>query len=352
MAPRMGNIRVEGLATTNEELVKSLAREVGFSLVGIADPAPHERSTRVYERWLDEGNHGGMAYLERHRQQRRDPRTVLPEARSVICVAVNYYHEAEAGQRQMDGADGRGVFSVYVHHDDYHDVMERMLVDLEARLRGHFPDLVAGACVDTRPISDRAMALRAGIAWLGKNTNVISPEYGSWIFLGELLTNLDLRPDQPLESLCGQCTRCIDACPTGALDTPFTLDARRCISYLTIEHRGEIPSSMHEKIGLDVYGCDTCQSVCPFNEVARESVVFDRRNRSALVDMKLEELVDLSDERFRQLAQGSSIERCKPEGMRRNARIVQANAERAPIRQPAAGNRGGGKEAGFYSQGK
>ncbi|MCH7550064.1 MAG: tRNA epoxyqueuosine(34) reductase QueG, partial [Candidatus Krumholzibacteriota bacterium] len=269
-------------------------------------------------------------------------------AKSIICTALNYYDAAPSDRE----GEQEGVFAMYARGRDYHAVFSEMLSDMSERLSAAFPRMKSVACVDTQPISERDIAIRSGVAWLGKNTNVISPEYGSWIFLGELLTNLDLRPDQPLESLCGQCTRCIDACPTGALDTPFTLDARRCISYLTIEHRGEIPSSMHEKIGLDVYGCDTCQSVCPFNEVAQESVVFDRRNRSALVDMKLEELVDLSDERFRQLAQGSSIERCKPEGMRRNARIVQANAERAPIRQPAAGSKGDGKETGFYSQGK
>jgi epoxyqueuosine reductase len=169
--------------------------------------------------------------------------------------------------------------------------------------------------------------LRAGIAWLGKNSNVISPEYGSWIFLGEILTTLDLQPDEPLETLCGKCTRCIDACPTGALDTPFVLDARRCISYLTIEKRGEIEPELSSKIGLDVYGCDTCQSVCPFNRIASESVVFSRDRRSPLIDRPLEELSRISDEAFRADTTNSSIRRCKPEGMRRNAAIVRNNVE-------------------------
>ncbi|HET6462611.1 MAG TPA: tRNA epoxyqueuosine(34) reductase QueG, partial [Candidatus Krumholzibacteria bacterium] len=174
---------------------------------------------------------------------------------------------------------------------------------------------------------DRALAIGAGIAWLGKNTNVISPQFGSWIFLGALLTDLDLHADEPLETLCAGCRKCIDACPTGALDTPFVLDARRCISYLTIEKRGDIDPELAPLIGADVYGCDTCQSVCPFNRVASESVVFHREQRSALIDMPLEELAAISDEDFREKTKGSAIRRAKAEGIRRNARIALEQAE-------------------------
>ena len=312
---------------THAEIVKQLARDVGFSLAGIAALDPDPRSNDTFAAWLDAGMHGDMAYLARHRPLREDATTLLPGARSAVCVALNYYHEVERAQRDMDGRDGRGRFSIYVHGEDYHAVMERMLGDLDRRLREAFPGVETLACCDTKPVSDRTLAMRAGIAWLGKNSNVISPQYGSWIFLGELLTTLDLRPDEPLETLCGKCTRCIDACPTGALDTPFVLDARRCISYLTIEKRGAIAPEAASKIGLDVYGCDTCQSVCPFNRVASESVVFSREARSPLVDMGLEELAVISDEEFREKTKGSAIRRCKPEGMRRNAAIVRDNLE-------------------------
>jgi epoxyqueuosine reductase len=324
------------MAESRENQVKRIARDVGFSLVGIAGVTRHERSNRVYGRWLDAGMHGEMGYLERHRPAREDPGALLEDARSAICVAVNYYQDVEREQRRRDGSDGRGVFSIYVHGEDYHAVMDRMLADLGARLQGAFPETESVACADIHPISDRAMALRAGIAWLGKNTSVVSPEYGSWIFLGELLTTLDLRPDEPLETLCSSCTRCIDACPTGALDTPFVLDANKCISYLTIEKRGDIPVDSHARIGLDVYGCDTCQSVCPFNEVAIQSAVFRREDRSPLVDMTLSKLASISDEEFREKTKGSAIRRCKPEGMRRNAVIVRKNLEGGPIAQPAA----------------
>ncbi len=315
-------------ALTAEEIVKNIALDVGFSLVGIASLEPEPRSTRRFARWLDAGMHGEMGYLERHRPLREDATSLLPNARSAVCVALNYYQPVEREQRDMDGSDGRGRFSVYVHGEDYHAVMERMLAELARRIRLAFPDAATLACCDTKPISDRAMALRSGIAWLGKNTNVISPEFGSWIFLGEILTSLELQTDPPLTTLCGNCTRCMDACPTDALDTPFVLDARRCISYLTIEKRGEIDPQLASNIGIDVYGCDTCQSVCPFNDVATQSLVFHREDRSPLIDMTIDELASISDDEFREKTRASAIRRAKAEGMRRNANVVRENSAR------------------------
>ncbi|HEX6791235.1 MAG TPA: tRNA epoxyqueuosine(34) reductase QueG [Candidatus Krumholzibacteria bacterium] len=308
-----------------EARIKSLARETGFSLCGIARLDPDPRANDVFARWIDFGMHGDMAYLARHQPLREDATTLLPGARSAICVALNYYQPVERVQRAMDGRDGHGRFSIYVHGPDYHDVMQRMLAELEMRVHAEFPQASTRAVCDIHPISDRTLAMRAGIAWLGKNTNVISPEYGSWIFLGELLTTLDLRADEPLETLCAGCTKCIDACPTGALDTPFVLDARRCISYLTIEKRGDIDPELASRIGVDVYGCDTCQSVCPFNRVASESIVFQREHRSPLIDMTLDELGAIGAEEFRANTKNSAIRRVKAEGMRRNARIVKEN---------------------------
>ncbi len=311
---------------TAEEFIKALALETGFSLCGISRVDPDPQSNDIYARWIRDGLHGDMAWLERHRVLREEVNHVLPGARSAICVALNYYQPTEREQRTMDARDGRGRFSIYVHGEDYHEVMQRMLADLDARVRAEFPSAQNRAVCDIHPVSDRTFALRSGIAWLGKNTNVISPQFGSWIFLGELLTTLDLRADQPLETLCAGCRKCIDACPTGALDTPFVLDARRCISYLTIEKRGEIDAELVPLIGADVYGCDTCQSVCPFNRVASESVVFHREARSPLVDMSLAELASIGDQEFREKTKGSAIRRAKAEGMRRNARLAQENA--------------------------
>ena len=285
----------------------------------------------MFDRWLGEGKHAGMDYLVRHREIRRDPSALLEGARSAICVGLNYYRHEEKEQRRLDVSDGRGVFSIYSHAGDYHDVMERMLRRLADGLNALVPDVRTVTCVDTSPVSDRALALRAGIGWLGKNSSVVSPRYGSWIFLGELLTTLDLEPDRPLETLCGECTRCIDACPTGALNEPFVVDARVCVSYLTIEKRGNIRADLHGNIGNRVFGCDTCQSVCPYNDVATDTLAFEREKGAPIVGMEVKDLEKITNAEFDVLTRGSAIRRCKPEGMRRNAAIVRRNIEvRAP----------------------
>jgi len=312
---------------TREDNIKSLALEVGFSVVGIAGVSPHDQANDVYDAWLAAGMHGGMSYLVRHREQRSNPSSLLDGSRSAICVGLNYYQEIEREQRGADGSRGRGVFSIYAHGRDYHNVMAEMLASLDEGFKRLYPGARTLACVDTKPVSDRALAIRSGLAWLGKNSSAISPRFGSWIFLGELLTDLELDPDPPLETLCGKCTKCIDSCPTGALDEPFVVDARKCISYLTIEERGDIPADLENRIGVHVYGCDTCQSVCPFNNGAVASSVFDRADRSPVIDMSLEQLVEITDEEFSALTKDSAIRRCKAEGLRRNAAIVARNVE-------------------------
>jgi epoxyqueuosine reductase len=313
------------MAPSKEERIKAIALDVGFSVAGIAGVSAHARANELFDRWLADGMHGGMSWLLRHRDKRSDASKLLDGARSAVCVCLNYYHDIEKQQRDADGCDGRGVFSIYAHGRDYHDVMGELLARLDARLKGEFPGMRSRACVDTSPISDREMAIRAGIAWLGKNSSAISPQFGSWVFLGELLTDLELQPDRPLATLCGKCTQCIESCPTGALDRPFVVDARKCISYLTIEERGDIPAWLQERIGVNVYGCDTCQSVCPYNNVASDTLAFDRSDRSPLVDMKVAELEELTDAEFEETTRGSAIRRCKAGGMRRNAAIVRRN---------------------------
>ncbi len=311
-------------ASSPEQLVKSAAYDVGFSLAGIAAASASPRSTIVYEKWIREGRHGEMRYLSGGENKRRNPTLLLEGAKSVVCVAVNYYAKSKADWNQGAWEDGRGEVAIYAHGRDYHEVMGDMLGELERRLGAMFPGMRARSVVDTEPISERDFAVQSGIAWLGKNTCVISPEYGSWIFLGELLTTLDLEPDAPLKSLCGKCTKCIDACPTGALD-PYFMDANKCISYLTIEKRGEIAPKFHAAIGRNLFGCDECQRVCPFNDAAHESVVFAGAERNSLTRMRLEELVHLGDAEFKELARHTAIGRCKADGMRRNAGIVAGN---------------------------
>ena len=309
-----------------ESLIERTALEVGFSLVGIAELSPAPRSESVFERWIRDGMHGEMTYLAEGAEKRRNPVQLLEGAKSVVCVAADYHSCEKEEWNRRARPDGRARVAAYAHGRDYHDVMLGMLREFEERLRAVFPGMRARAVVDTEPVSERDFALRAGIGWLGKNTCVISSLHGSWIFLGELVTNLSLHPGAPLETLCGECTKCIDACPTGALEA-FALDARKCIAYLTIEKRGEISAEFHAGIGDRLFGCDECQKACPFNERARESVVFNGADRNAIVRMRIDELVDISDERFQAIARGTAIIRCKGAGIRRNARIVAKNRE-------------------------
>ncbi len=310
-----------------ELLIKKTAREIGFSEVGIADIKPGDDSDRVFDRWLDRGMHGEMRYLSGGANKRHNPGLLLEGARSVISVAVNYYSRTrELKNRSRDRA-GDGVFSVYAHGKDYHIVLTEMLRELARRLDDFFPNLRTAVCVDTQPISERDFAIRSGIAWLGKNTCVISPTYGSWIFLGELISNLDLQNGNPLESLCGSCTLCVDACPTGALDGEYSLDATRCISYLTIEKRGDIPAECRDAIGGNLFGCDECQHVCPYNTAPTESKAFDDQQCDTLLNMRLSDLKSMSDADFRSFTRESAIGRCKPAGLRRNAHIVANNLQ-------------------------
>jgi len=307
-----------------ESLVKNAALDTGFSLAGIATAAASPRSTAVFERWIGEGKHGEMRYLSGGAGKRKDPSLLLEGAKSVVCVGVNYYSREKEQWNRGALREGRAEVALYAHGRDYHEVMGELLGELRRRLETLFPGIRTRPVVDTEPLSERDFAIQSGIAWLGKNTCVISAEYGSWIFLGELITDLVLQADSPLESLCGRCARCVDACPTGAL-AEYVLDATKCISYLTIEKRGEIPGEFHRSIGRNLFGCDECQRVCPLNRAARESVVFPAGERNELAGMKLEDLRVISDDEFKERARHTAIERCKPGGMRRNAEIVSRN---------------------------
>lgn len=310
-----------------ESLVKRAALAAGFSLAGISGASASSRSAEVFERWIGGGKHAEMKYLSGGAPKRKNPALLLQGAKSVVSVAANYYSREKALWNREAAREGRGEAAMYAHGRDYHDVLGEMLSDLRRRLEALFPGIAARGVVDTEPISERDFAAQSGIAWLGKNTCAISPEYGSWILLGELITDLPLVPDTPLEGLCGRCTRCIDSCPTGAL-SEYVLDANKCISYLTVEKRGDIPAEFRRPIGRNLFGCDECQRVCPFNKVAGESVVLPAGERNGIVKMALEDLRIIPDEEFRELSRGTAIARCKSSGIRRNAGIVCENIGR------------------------
>jgi epoxyqueuosine reductase len=305
--------------------IKNAATGIGFSAVGIAPLSPCKESDRIFAEWLREGKHGEMRFLAGWSEKRKNPQLLLPGAKSAICVGLNYYSESVITNEENDGREGKGVFSIYSRTRDYHSLMGEMLSSLAGELRALHPSIKTVSCVDTKPVSDRTLALQSGIAWLGKNTNVISPEFGSWLFLGSLLTDAELPPDEPLESRCGDCTACIDACPAGAIEEGCVIDARKCISYLTVEKRGDIAPELRESVGINVFGCDTCQFVCPYNNVAKPSTAFPADGVNPLVDMKLSDVMKIEEALFDEYTRDSAIRRCGVDGLRRNASIAFDN---------------------------
>src|SRR5689334_8816261 len=249
-----------------EEEIKAQALELGFDMAGIAAAGPlDEEGSRLGE-WLARGYHGTMRWMAARESERRDPRALVPGAASVISVAMNYYAAEPPGD--PDGARPTaetGKISRYAWGDDYHDVMGPRLSALLEYVRRRIPGTEGKWYVDTGPVLEKAWAARAGIGWEGKHTNVITREMGSWVFLGEVIVTARLEPDAPAADHCGSCTACIDACPTGAIVEPYLLDGSRCISYLTIEHRGDFAAEFEGRLDGWIYGCDICQEVCPWN---------------------------------------------------------------------------------------
>ena len=312
---------------TSEVFVKETALETGFSLVGITSSDHPPGSKSIFKAWLKAGKHAGMHYLSRWREKREDPEFLLDGARSIICVALNYYTERPDPTEPNIKNRRQGRFSFYSHGRDYHLVIGEMLEEMAAALSVRFPELRTVACVDTRPVAERTWALQAGIGWLGRNTCIISPEFGSWLFLGELITNLDLKSDPPLSGSCGDCRLCIEACPTGALEDSYILDANKCISYLTIEHREDIPARFHRAIADRVFGCDECQRVCPHNSAAQPARTPGFKIINPITGMDLESIINMEDTESQALTNHSVFARCGPSGLRRNARITLANIE-------------------------
>jgi epoxyqueuosine reductase len=305
-------------ALTLTRTVKERALELGFDRVAIAAAAPPSHGD-AFERWLQAGHAGDMDYLSEGRAARLDPGRLLPGWRSVVAVALNY---APA----QDDPAWRGV-ARYARGRDYHRVIRPRLHALKDVLRSAGgPDVRSRASVDTSAVLERSLAASAGLGWVGKNTNLIAPGLGSYFFIGIVLTTAELTPDAALADRCGSCTACLDACPTGAFVAPYTLDARRCISYLTIERRGEIDESLHARIGGWLFGCDICQEVCPWNRhapAARDAALAAGRPPG-----EPETLVVMTEEDFRERFRGSALKRARRAGLARNARIVLANRAR------------------------
>ena len=302
--------------------IKEEAQRLGFALVGLSpvQPSPHEES---FAQWLRKGLGGEMGYLKRTEELRRDPKNLVPWAISVVSVGMNYYTPMPRPEKQ-DGS--KGWISRYAWGDDYHDLMKARLESLLEKIRGVYPESVEGRVfVDSGPVLEREIAGVAGIGWIGKNTHLISPKRGSWFFLGELFLNVELAYDRPIKDRCGKCDLCLKACPTGAFVGPYVLDARRCISYLTIELKGAIPQHLRPLMGNHIFGCDICQEVCPYNVKAKPTGEEAFYPREGLYAPELISLLSLSEEEFRRRFRASPISRAKRRGFLRNVAVALGN---------------------------
>lgn len=302
--------------------IKDDARRLGFELVGISavKPPPHEQS---FAQWLRQGLAGKLDYMERTELMRRDPQQLVPWAVSVVSVGMNYNTDFS---RPAPSVDAKGWISRYAWGDDYHEVMQRRLKLLLERVTDLNDSAVQGRIfVDSGPVLERDFAGVAGLGWIGKNTHLISPKKGSWFFLGELFLDLPLAYDRPIRDRCGRCDLCLKACPTGAFVGPYVLDARRCISYLTIELKGWMPSSLRPLVGNHVFGCDICQEICPYNAKARATTEAAFMPRVGLHAPELIPFLSLSEDEFRQRFRNSPILRAKRRGFLRNVAVALGN---------------------------
>jgi epoxyqueuosine reductase len=299
------------------------ARAHGFAVLGIARPDAAPLAKQRLERFLAEGAHGDMDWLAATAERRGDPRTLWPDARSVVMLGVNYGPGSNP-LAILEKRD-RAAISVYAQGDDYHEVIKQRLKALARWLTVNAGGGVK-VFIDTAAVMEKPLAAAAGLGWQGKHTNLVSREYGSWLFLGAIFSTLDLPPDEPEADHCGTCSACLDICPTAAFPAPYRLDARRCISYLTIEHKGPIPRELRPAIGNRVYGCDDCLAVCPWNKFAQAGNEAKLAARSELKEPKLAELVRLDDAGFRALFAKTAVKRAGRERFVRNALIAVGNS--------------------------
>ena len=313
------------------DLLQGWAREEGFDRAGVAPVEPSDQID-AFREWVDRGDHADMEWIGRRMERREDARNILPGARSALCVALQYWPLASEGgsigddwtEPEAEGDLWPGV-ARYARGRDYHDVMGKALKRLCRRIEEAFPGAVTRPYVDTGPVLERELAARAGLGVQGKNTNLLHKQWGSYFLLGEIFLTLDLEPAEPVADICGRCTRCLDHCPTGALPEPFRLDSRRCISYWTIEHRGDLPEEMREGLGHWVFGCDICQEVCPWNYKAGAGSHPRLRQPTERRELDLAGLLALDREEYVDRFTKSPMKRPKLEGLKRNAAVVMGN---------------------------
>jgi epoxyqueuosine reductase len=298
--------------TEKTELIKQQAHLLGFDACGISSAEELTPDKHFLQKWLDQGLHASMKYMENHFEKRTNPAILVEGAKSVISVVLNYFPENQQADSEAP------VLSKYAYGADYHFVMKEKLRELFDFINTDITSCEGRVFVDSAPVLDRAWAAKSGVGWIGKNTNLIVPNVGSFVFIGEIILDMELAYDSPIEDRCGSCTKCISACPTNALLMPYLLDSNRCISFLTIENREEIPEKFSGKLQNRVYGCDICQDVCPWNKKAKAHNVNEFKPSKKLLELTREEWQKLDEETYREVFRKSAVKRAKYSGLRRN----------------------------------
>jgi epoxyqueuosine reductase len=310
-------------AETLRQMIGREARLAGFDAVAVTTPDAIPLAPARLKQFVAEGLHGSMGWIAETLERRADPRALWPEVRSIIVVAMNYGPDHDP--RDLLEKRDRGAISVYAQNRDYHDVMKGRLKEIAGRIVARTGGDVK-VFVDTAPVMEKPLAEAAGIGWQGKHSNLVSREFGSWLFLGSIFTTAEIEPDASEDDYCGSCRACLDACPTDAFPAPYRLDARRCISYLTIENKGPIPHEFREAIGNRIYGCDDCLAACPWNKFARQASEAKLAARDDLREPTLAELLALDDAAFRMLFSGSPVKRIGRDRFLRNVLIAAGNS--------------------------
>ncbi|MEM8724041.1 MAG: tRNA epoxyqueuosine(34) reductase QueG [Pseudomonadota bacterium] len=315
------------------ERIETQARRLGFAACGVASAGEDPVRAERLEQWLGEGHHGTMEWMETRAHHRRSPQGLWSEARSVIALGMSYAPAHDP--MELEAHLGRARISVYAQGKDYHDVVKKRLKALARWLVAEEPSAEVKVFVDTAPVMEKPLGEAAGIGWQGKHTNLVSAEHGSWLFLGAIYTTLDLAPSEPQRDQCGSCRACLDSCPTDAFPSAYQVDARRCISYLTIEHKGPIAEEFREALGNRIYGCDDCLAVCPWNKFAQTAhAAREFLPRAELAAPKLSELLALDDAGFRKVFSGSPIKRIGRDRLVRNCLYAAGNSGDADMIAP------------------
>lgn len=302
--------------TTAKEIIITEAKRLGFSFVGVSRAAFLEEEAPRLERWLSEGRHGTMSYMERNFDKRLDPRLLVEGARTVVSLLMNYFPATEQSEGHLP------IISRYAYGKDYHLVIKDKLKELIAFIRSEIGEVTGRAFTDSAPVLDKAWAAKSGLGWIGKNGNLIHPKAGSWFFIAELITDLDLEPDSPISDYCGTCTACIDACPTAAIIQPKVVDGSRCISYFTIELKEAIPASVRDDFHGRAFGCDICQEVCPWNRFAVPTTIPEFTPKKEILEYNTNDWIEITEEVFKEFFHDSPISRTGREGMIRNVKFV------------------------------